>query len=315
MAVCQGCRVYKGTGKADTRARRVCTPLELPANLNQESLRDLSARFTRPYESIAIVDPQHVKVCFQIARKSRLPEDWTRALRERGIARRVERGADREGYQWGLEGFPGDGQEGREWMAGSLCRQGDGRGEDPHDIMHEQFSQLYQGDPIPPFPGNDVPRSPDFTAEELRDAVRRLKNGKSTGGDGVPRELLQHILDAEGGEDLLLGWFNRLLHREEDIPKDWGRAVMVLLPKCLKPELPKHLRPICLGSFANKVYARMLLSRAKVHFVYSGPFQNLGDGRQTLDYLWTVSRLMALDAEWKYGVYFLKLDIAKPSIP
>ena len=55
----------------------------------------------------------------------------------------------------------------------------------------------------------------------------------------------------------------------------------------------------------------MLLARCKPSFEYSGPFQNLGTGRLTVDYIWIVSPLTALDQEWKGGLWFLKLDIAK----
>ena len=71
----------------------------------------------------------------------------------------------------------------------------------------------------------------------------------------------------------------------------------------------KQLRPICLGAAANKVFARMLLERTKPSLKYSGPSQNLGKGRQTVDYIWVISRLMPLDQEWKCGLYFLKLDV------
>ena len=86
---------------------------------------------------------------------------------------------------------------------------------------------------------------------------------------------------------------------------------MVILPNCALPESPKHLRPICLGSATSKVYARMLLQRSKPSLRYSGPFQNMGEGRQTVDYIWVISRLMTLEREWKYGLHFLKMDIAK----
>ena len=92
-----------------------------------------------------------------------------------------------------------------------------------------------------------------------------------------------------------------------------GTALMVILPKCPRPTQPKQLRPICLGSSACKVYSRMLLARSKSSLRYSGPFQNMGAGRQTVDYVWVVSRLMALDHEWKSGLWYLKLGIAKAS--
>ena len=120
--------------------------------------------------------------------------------------------------------------------------------------VHEHFARIYAGDPYPPFPYAAVPRSEDFTVVvELHDAIAKGKNGEATGEDGIPHELLVAIGKDSEGEKKLLAWFNRLLHGEEPLPRDWGRAVMVLLPKCPLPEVPKHLRPICLGSSANKI--------------------------------------------------------------
>ena len=55
----------------------------------------------------------------------------------------------------------------------------------------------------------------------------------------------------------------------------------------------------------------MLLERSRSALTYSGPFQNMGTGRQTIDHVWTIVRLVALEQEWRYGIWLLKLDIAK----
>ena len=293
--------------RANTRPKWVWAPLHLPDRLNQEALKTLAVKCTRPYGGCSYTDPP-----LSIARRTRSPPDWKQALRARDFARKQWKETQIAGATNGdWRAYREVAKRGVAGWEGHFADKVVAAGKDPHVEVHEHFCRIYQGDPIPPFPGVMVPRSPDFTVAEFRDAMRRGKLGKATGGDGVPHELLKALVELEGGETRMLEWFNRLLHGDEPIPEDWGHAVMVLLPKCARPELPKHLRPICLGSSANKVYARMLLNRAKEPFKYSGPFQNLGEGRQTVDYLWTVSRLMSLEAEWKFGIHFLKLDIEK----
>ena len=187
------------------------------------------------------------------------------------------------------------------------------KGIDPHGAVHEHFARIYDGNSIPPFPfqaGTSV-RSDDFTIAELRMAISKGKKGKANGADGISFELIAAMNATPEGEGKFLAWFNRLLHGEEDLPRDWNKAVMVVLPKCLQPQHPRQLRPICLGSSANKIYARMLLERSKPAFVHHGPFQTMGAGRQTIDYVWVVNRLMSLEQEWKKGLLFLKLDIEK----
>ena len=299
-------------GRPNTRPRKVVADVVIPEHLDQDVLVALSKKYTRPYRGRAYRDPEHVKVYCAVARRSGMPEDWKRALAEREKARRQWReeqiraanngdwGAYREVAKRGATGWEAH-------FANHMAEQGS----EPHDAVHQHFEAIYKGEPIPPFPFETVPRSPDFTSEELHEAIHKRKGGKSNGGDGVPHELLKAIQANPEGERLMLAWFNRMLHGEEPLPVSWSRAVMVLLPKCPKPEAPKHLRPICLGSSANKVYARMLLSRAKPALQYSNAFQNMGAGRQTVDYVWTIARLMQLDQEWKEGLWFLKLDIEK----
>ena len=164
---------------------------------------------------------------------------------------------------------------------------------------------------IPDFPYTKVDRCPDFTHEELSEALCKGKMGKAVGTDKVPDELLVKIGSTTDGAGKILTWFNRLLHGEEPLPDDWLRASMVLLPKIAEPVKPSQVRPICIGQAACKVYCRMLLERTKSALKYEGCSQSMGSGRQTTDYVFCVARLMQLEQEWKCGAVYLKLDIQK----
>ena len=300
--------------RPNTRPKRVVGEVIIPAEITQDALKTMAKQCTVPYKGVSYVDPEHVKVYFQIARRSKQPEAWKRALRGRDEARKQWRGerikaataGDWQAYREHTK------KGGKGWEDHFAVKNSEG-GTDPHDVVHKHFEKIYEGEEIPPFPFpmDAIPRSVDFSLEELRHAVSKGKNGKSNGEDGIPHELIAAINANEDGERKFLDWFNRLLHGDEALPRDWNRAVMVVLPKCPHPEQPHQLRPICLGSSANKIFARMLLERSKPAFVYNGPFQCMGSGRQTIDYVWVVNRLMSLDQEWKKGLYFLKLDIEK----
>ena len=315
-AIVQQIQVTEGKGKfsrrPNTRPKRVCKDFVLPDMIDQQALNQLARECTKPYEGIAYRDSDDTKALFRAARNTKAPEDWKRALHARDHARKLWRQEHIEAATKGnWQAYREVVREGtRGWedhFATTLIEQG----QDPHHVVHSHFEKIYQGNQLTEFPFEHTPPSPDFTAEELEWAINQGKGGKSTGGDGVPHELLVAISKEEGGLEKIPAWFNRLLHGEEPIPSSWANAVMVILPKCAQPETPKHLRPICLGSASSKVYARMLLQRSKASLRYSGPFQNMGEGRQTVDYIWVISRLMTLEREWKYGLYFLKLDIAK----
>ena len=313
--VCQHAEVRcggRGDRRPNTKPKRVCGPLVIPETFNQEVLRDMAGKFTSGYKSVSYQDPADVKDLFSRARASNLTLDWKQAQRARDAARaRWKDERIRAATMGDWEAFRASTRKGSTGWEDSFAAIHEAKGLDPLQSVYEHFQGIYQGRRVPPFPHGDVPCSVDFSVEELRDALRKGKNRKATGGDEVSHELLVAINADPEGEARFLAWFNRLLHGHEPLPTDWAAVVMVLLPKCAQPTQAKDLRPICLGSAANKVYARMLLARSMPALAYSGTFQNSGSGRQTLDYLWIVSRLMALDGEWKRGITFLKLDIAK----
>ena len=264
---------------------------------------------------MAYVDPPEVKVFFQVARQAKTAEAWKRALqgrrdaRKAWAARKIE--AAMEGDWAAYRTVAKKGAAG--WEGHFADALGDGV--DPHLAVHEHLQKVYGGDkePVRPFPfqPNEVAKVPDFTAEELRESRRKGKRGVAVGTDKVSLELLLKVASTPEGEEKLLRWFNRLLHGEEPLPKDWGTASMILLPKISLPEDPKQVRPICIGSSSCKVYCRLLLGRTQEALRYTGSSQSMGAGRQTADYVFCVSRMMQLEQEWRAGCCYLKLEIEK----
>ena len=105
------------------------------------------------------------------------------------------------------------------WEASSATAQAEGV--DPHEVVHAHLQGVYvEGHPKKEYPFAAPCRSADFTPEELREALRKGKTKKAVGADGVSHELLLAIGDDDEGLGLLLDWYNRLLHGEEEIPKD-----------------------------------------------------------------------------------------------
>ena len=297
--------------KPSTRPRRVTREVVLPQKMDQKGLERLAKTSTKPYSSEAYVDPEHVKVCFQIARRGRQAEAWKRALRERAVARAEWRERHIEAAtkgDWGsYRTVMKKGATGWEDFYASETPEE----KDPHGEVHQHLQNIYNGPGVPPLPEGEYVRCEDFKVAELREALQKGHLRKSVGIDMVPHELLLEIGKSDEGAELMVQWFNRLLHGEENFPESWGKVVMVLIPKIPQPKTPKHLRPICLAAAADKLYSRMLLERTRTALKYSGPAQTMGEGRQTTDYLWAVNRLMALEQEWRKGVWFIKLDLEK----
>ena len=141
-------------------------------------------------------------------------------------------------------------------------------------------------------------------------ALARGKKGKAVRVDLTSHELLMGIAGVPEGKEALLRFYNRV-YVDAAIPAEWNTALMVVIPKELQPVEPKSLRPLAMGSSVAKCYCRMLLARTIGHLKHTGPSQCSGEGRQTAEYVFTVARAMELEAEWKRGVVFAKIDLHK----
>ena len=146
--------------------------------------------------------------------------------------------------------------------------------------------------------------------EELRTAIQRGRRNKSVGGDLAPFELIQALCEDSETEQAFLQWMERLRCGEE-LPDEWLRTIVTLLPKLDKPRGPGDLRPISVGASAAKVFGTMLLLRTRRHLHPLGPAQCAHNGRQTVDYLFSAVRTFSLETEWKMGLCWCKIDIRK----
>ena len=308
----------KPSGRPKRGSQRPRVVVEVPrveGELNQQKLERLARTCTKPVAGNAYQDPEDVKVLFRMARHGKRPEDWKAAMkarlgaRKRWMENKIEAatkgdwGAFKVATKTGATGWEGH-------LADAL-----GEGSDPHREIHGHLQAVYgrERDKIPAFPYQveQLERVPDFTVEELRDALRKGKKRVAVGPDKVSHELLQAIGDLPEGENKILAWFNKLLQGSEPIPKEWSRASMVLLPKVQHPTEVRHVRPICIGSSASKLFARMLLARTSSCLNYESSAQCMGQGRQATDYVFSIARLMQLDQEWRSGLCFMKIDVEK----
>ena len=80
---------------------------------------------------------------------------------------------------------------------------------DPHDVVHEHLRDIYKGRGVPelaPLEGSFVA----FTAEEMQCALAQLQRGKSVGRGLTSTELLQALVNIEGGQVHLLEFLGGL---------------------------------------------------------------------------------------------------------
>ena len=134
----------------------------------------------------------------------------------------------------------------------------------------EFFQQLYNHDPPqgppPEPPPIDPPENPflddEPTVNEMRSAIRSLKNGKAPGMDQVTAEMIK------AGGDILLQRLHVLLTRiwrSERVPSAWKKAIIVPILKKGDSRECKNYRGISLLSIVGKVFMKIIQSRLQKH--------------------------------------------------
>ena len=103
----------------------------------------------------------------------------------------------------------------------------------------------------------------EFTLAELEDAIKRLRNKKAPGKDGVTNEMIKHL--GKTAKKKLLELFNQSW-KTGIFPTAWKEATIIpVLKKGKNPKLKTSYRPISLLSCLGKTLERMVNKRLMWH--------------------------------------------------
>ena len=99
-----------------------------------------------------------------------------------------------------------------------------------------------------------------ITKQEIKEALKKLKNGKAAGEDNLPGELLKS--DINQTTKVLHTLLNKIWE-SQTVPQEWKQGVLIKLPK--KGDLSdcNNWRGITLLSVTSKILTRILLERLK----------------------------------------------------
>ena len=95
---------------------------------------------------------------------------------------------------------------------------------------------------------------------EVREAIRRMKNGKASGADKVVAEMIK--ADIETSEIELTKLFNHIWQKEE-IPNNWKKGIIVKIPKKGDIKECKNWRGVTLLPVISKIFGRVVINRIK----------------------------------------------------
>ena len=129
----------------------------------------------------------------------------------------------------------------------------------------------------------------EISEQEVRNAIRHLKAGKSAGPDCILAEMLKV---AEPVIVLYLKNIFNVLFDKGMIPKEWFKAVIIPLHKKGDKNNPDNYRGISLQSIFSKVFTHIINSRL-THWTESNSVLNVAQAgfrkrRSTIDHRFTL---------------------------
>ena len=148
------------------------------------------------------------------------------------------------------------------------------------------------------------------TREEIRRAIKQLKNGKVTGTDRIPAEALK--VDPEMLAEMLYVLFDKIWE-EEEIPLEWKEGLLIKIPKKGDLDLCSNYRGITLPSVSGKVLNRVILGRLKgpVDRTLRDPQACFRPGRSCIDQITTLRIIVEQSIEWNSPLYANFVDYKK----
>ena len=218
--------------------RVMCAELQAVPDLDQHTLEQLSANFTKPAPSLKFVPSDAVRVLGSVARRSKRADDWIRYMRELREERvrwrhgkMDEAAKDWRAFRWAKK------CRAKSWQPGFGAKQAD----DPLSAIETHFRKVFathdSGDvdsQLGELSASVVGDSNGLTTHKVEKAVRAGRRGKAVGDDLAPQELLIAIVECPGGLEKLTKFFNDVLHRGT-VPTEWNTSILALLPKTAQP--------------------------------------------------------------------------------
>ena len=180
----------------------------------------------------------------------------------------------------------------------------------------EHFEELLNR-PAPQNPPNIAEADNDIeiccdppTKDEIIRAIKRMKNGKAAGPDGIPAEALK--TDVETTADLLLPLFEKIWEQEK-VPTDWKDGHIIKLPKKGDLSICENYRGITLLSVPGKVFNRILLERMRdaVDVRLRDHQAGFRRDRSCTDQIATLRIIVEQSLEWNSSLYINFVDFLK----
>ena len=191
--------------------------------------------------------------------------------------------------------------------------------EDKNNRWKEHFQSVLNG-PEPEvlnvWPDTDVARTAlnittsELTPAEVRDAIATLKNNRSPGEDMISGEMLKAI--GEIGVEKLTTILNSAW-RNEKVPRDWKRGVIVRIPKKGNLSECSNWRGITLLSVPGKLLSNIIYARIKdeAQRVMREEQAGFRKDRGCADHIYVIRHIVEQCEEWRKSLALNFVDFQK----
>ena len=149
-----------------------------------------------------------------------------------------------------------------------------------------------------------------ITRIEIKNAIKKFKNGKAAGCDNIPPGAIKAGEDTS--EEVLLDLCNRIWS-EEKMPEEWKKGLLIKLPKKGDLSYCKNWRGIILLNMASKMFCRVILERIKTALDGKLREEQAGfrAGRSCTDQIATLRIIVEQSIEWQSSLYINFIDFEK----
>ena len=196
---------------------------------------------------------------------------------------------------------------------GKLLKSKKDRLERWKEHFHEVLNRDPPNDPVTE--GDDEREELDLSVEapsmeEIKKAVKALKNGKAPGVDQVTAEMMKADLECTSTE--LMGIFN-IIWEQEKVPTQWTKGLICKIPKKGNLQDCGNWRGVTLLPLASKVLSKILINRIQEGVDSSLRKEQAGfrRGRGTIDQIFILRNILEQVNEWNATVYIHFVDFEK----
>ena len=187
-----------------------------------------------------------------------------------------------------------------------------GTDEKKADAIKTWFEEQFTGidPPLEPFEGPARPLDVPITTEEVELAARSLKNGRATGPDSIPNELLKYASTSFYKEyaNIINSCFTSNTYIDAV-----GEGILTPLQKPKKTPGPmKSLRPLTLLNGARKILSMLTLKRIQVQINnYTGPWQcAYKAGHSCANIVWSQRMLISVVMQKHWDFHKMGIDMS-----